>query len=238
MPTTTSGQSRPDGHVHRSHRAGWLRAGVLGANDGLISTASLIVGVAAADSSRSAILIAGFAGLTAGTLSMAAGEYVSVSSQRDAEHADLVSERVELETNPEGELEELTQIYRSRGLSRELAHEVAVELSKSDRLAAHARDEIGINPNGLARPLQAAVVSALTFVVGAIVPILVVAIASASARIPATIAVALVALGVLGSIGARVGGAPVRKAAIRVLVGGSLAMVASLLIGQVTGNFA
>jgi vacuolar iron transporter family protein len=231
-------RSRPDGHLHRSHRAGWLRAGVLGANDGLISTASLIVGVAAADSSRSAILIAGFAGLTAGTLSMAAGEYVSVSSQRDAEHADLVSETAELAANPEDELEELAAIYRNRGLSASLSHEVAVELSAHDRLAAHARDEIGIDPDGLARPIQAAVVSALTFVVGAIVPILVVAVASASTRIAATIVVTLVALGVLGLLGARVGGAPVPRAALRVLVGGSLAMIASLIIGRLTGSIA
>jgi vacuolar iron transporter family protein len=233
-----NGRSRAEGDLHRSHRTGWLRAAVLGANDGLVSTASLIVGVAAADSSRSAILIAGFAGLTAGTLSMAAGEYVSVSSQRDAEHADLVSERAELVSNPEDELEELAQIYIGRGLSPELSHQVAVDLTAHDQLAAHARDEIGIDPNELARPIQAAVVSALSFVVGAIVPILAVAVASASTRIAATIVTTLVALGVLGLLGARVGGAPVPKAAARVLVGGALAMFASLIIGKLTGNFA
>jgi vacuolar iron transporter family protein len=238
MTMPAVGLSRPSGEQHRSHRANWLRAGVLGANDGLISTACLVVGVAAAESSRSAILIAGFAGLTAGTLSMAAGEYVSVSSQRDAEHADLGREQQELADYPDAELDELTEIYRGRGLSPELSRHVATELSAHDQLAAHSRDELGINENALARPIQAAVVSALTFVGGAIVPIIVVAVASASTRIAATIAFTLVGLGLLGSLGARVGGAPVRRAALRVLVGGSLAMIASLFIGQLTGRFA
>ncbi|MFN0029350.1 MAG: VIT family protein [Acidimicrobiales bacterium] len=158
---------------HRGGRAAWLRAAVLGANDGLISTASLMVAVAAADSTRSAILVAGVAGLTAGALSMAAGEYVSVSSQRDTERADIERERNELTSTPQAERDELAQIYRSRGLSDRLAGEVADELSQLDRLAIHTRDELGINPDALANPAQASVVSAASFVLGAIIPIMV-----------------------------------------------------------------
>lgn len=221
---------------HLSERGAWLRAAVLGANDGLISTASLIVGVAAADSSRSAILIAGVAGLTAGALSMAAGEYVSVSSQRDAERADLERERAELEAFPEAEVEELVRIYEKRGLSRDLARQVAAELSKKDRLAVHARDELGIDVHALANPIQASIVSALSFVAGAVVPVVVVLLASAPLRVLLTMAITLVGLVVLGALGARLGGAPMRPAAIRVLVGGSLALVISLGIGRLTGS--
>jgi len=221
---------------HLAGRAAWLRAGVLGANDGLISTASLIVGVAAADSSRSAILVAGIAGLTAGALSMAAGEYVSVSSQRDTERADLERERRELIDSPEAERNELAQIYRKRGLSAELAEKVADELSALDRLTVHARDELGIDVTTLANPLQAALVSALSFTVGATVPIVVVWLSSASLRLPATIAVTLVALVVLGAVGARLGGAPQRRAALRALIGGTLAFLISLAIGHLTGT--
>jgi VIT1/CCC1 family predicted Fe2+/Mn2+ transporter len=208
---------------------------VLGANDGLISTASLMVGVAAADSSRTAILVAGVAGLTAGALSMAAGEYVSVSSQRDTEQADLQRERRELDTDSDAELEELVQIYRTRGLSEPLARQVAEEFSRGDPIRVHARDELGIDTDELANPVQAAVVSAASFVVGAVVPIIVVAIASSGWRIPLTMLVTLVGLVTLGSVGARVGGAPRRRAAIRVLVGGTLALAISLAIGRLTG---
>ena len=221
---------------HLSSRGAWLRAAVLGANDGLISTASLIVGVAAADSSRSSILIAGVAGLTAGALSMAAGEYVSVSSQRDTERADLERERVELAASPEAEVEELVQIYRKRGLSNDLARQVAAELSQKDRLAVHARDELGIDIHALANPVQASAVSALSFVAGAVVPVVVVLFASAGLRVPLTMAITLVGLVVLGTVGARLGGAPQRPAAIRVLVGGCLALVISLGIGRLTGS--
>jgi VIT1/CCC1 family predicted Fe2+/Mn2+ transporter len=220
---------------HLGGRAAWLRAAVLGANDGLISTASLVVGVAAADSSRSVVLLAGVAGLTAGALSMAAGEYVSVSSQRDTERADLERERRELATAPELELEELVRIYRDRGLSEPLARAVADELSRTDALRVHARDELGFDIDELANPVQAAVVSASSFVVGAIVPVLVVMFASAGLRVPVTIVLTLAGLVVLGVTGARLGGAPRTRAGVRVLIGGLLALVISLAIGRVTG---
>jgi VIT1/CCC1 family predicted Fe2+/Mn2+ transporter len=208
---------------------------VLGANDGLISTASLMIGVAAAATDRSGILVAGVAGLTAGALSMAAGEFVSVSSQRDAERADLEKERDELERFPEAERAELAGIYEQRGLSPELAEEVAEQLSKQDRLAIHARDELGIVIDDLARPVQASVVSALSFVAGAVLPILVMAVAS-GARIAATVVATLLGLIGLGIAGARLGGAPPRRAAIRVLAGGAAALAVSLLIGTITGE--
>ena len=209
---------------------------MLGANDGLISTASLMVAVAAASSSRSAVLVAGIAGLTAGALSMAAGEYVSVSSQRDTERADLEVERRELVATPEAERDELARIYRERGLSAELADRVAEELSQLDQLTVHARDELGIDVEELANPIQAAVVSALSFVIGAVIPILVVVIASPSLRVPLTIAVTLVGLILLGVAGARLGGAPPVRAALRVLVGGTLALLISMAIGSLTGS--
>jgi VIT1/CCC1 family predicted Fe2+/Mn2+ transporter len=230
--------SRRSGHGerHRSSRAAWLRAGVLGANDGLVSTAALVVGVAAADSTRSAVLVAGIAGLTAGALSMAAGEYVSVSSQRDSEQADLALERHELEETPDAEREELAGIYRARGLSPELADLVAHELSQGDRLAVHARDELGIDPTALANPMQAAVVSAGSFVLGAIVPVLMVVIASDRWRVPLVIGTTMVSLGLLGALGARLGGASHGRAALRVLAGGALALAISILIGRITGS--
>jgi VIT1/CCC1 family predicted Fe2+/Mn2+ transporter len=213
-----------------------LRAAVLGANDGLISTASLIVAVAAASSSRSAVLVAGIAGLTAGALSMAAGEYVSVSSQRDTERADLEVERRELIETPEAERDELARIYRERGLSAGLAEQVADELSQLDQLTVHARDELGIDVGALANPVQAAVVSALSFVAGAAIPILVVSIASPSLRVPLTIAVTLIGLILLGVAGARLGGAPQLRAAVRVFIGGTLALLISMAIGGLTGS--
>ena len=221
---------------HLGGRGAWLRAAVLGANDGLISTASLMVAVAAASSSRSAILVAGIAGLSAGALSMAAGEYVSVSSQRDTERADLDLERRELIATPEAEREELARIYRDRGLSAGLADQVADELSQLDQLTVHARDELGIDVNALANPIQAAVVSASSFVAGAVIPILVVSIASSWLRVPVTIAVTLVGLILLGVAGARLGGAPPMRAAVRVLIGGTLALLISLAIGSLTGS--
>lgn len=220
---------------HLGSRAAWLRAAVLGANDGLISTASLIVGVAAADNSRPAILIAGIAGLTAGALSMAAGEYVSVSSQLDTERADLVRESAELAAAPEAELDELADIYERRGLTPHLAREVAVELSKQDRLAIHARDELGLDISALARPVQASLVSALSFVSGAILPVLVVGLMPAAARMVVTVVTTLLGLALLGTIGARLGGAPEGRAAVRVLVGGALALTIALGIGRLTG---
>jgi VIT1/CCC1 family predicted Fe2+/Mn2+ transporter len=221
---------------HVSARSAWLRAAVLGANDGLVSTASLVVGVAAADSPHSAIVVAGVAGLTAGALSMAAGEYVSVSSQRDTERADLERERRALDASPEAERDELAEIYRDRGLSDRLAQQVADELSMQDRLVVHARDELGIDVDLLANPWQAAIVSAATFCVGAVVPVLVMALAAASVRVPLTMLVTLAGLVALGATGAWVGGAPRRRAAWRVFVGGSLALVVSLLIGRISGS--
>ena len=221
---------------HLSGRAAWLRAAVLGANDGLISTASLIVGVAGANSSRSAILVAGIAGLTAGALSMAAGEYVSVSSQRDTERADLDRERSELAVEPEAELAELASIYERRGLSPALARQVAVELSQHDRLRIHAREELGFDIATLAKPVQASAVSALSFTVGALLPILIVGIAPASSRLPLTVAATLIGLVILGLVGARLGGAPPLRAAIRVLIGGTLALAIALGIGRLTGS--
>ncbi len=195
-----------------------------------------MVGVSAANSGRSAILIAGFAGLTAGALAMAAGEYVSVSSQRDAERGDLAREKAELAAFPEAERAELVQIYRDRGLSAELAERVAEELSHLDPLTVHARDELAIDVGGLAKPIEAAVVSALSFVIGAALPIIVVLVSSSAWRVPLTMLAALAGLVVLGAVGARLGGASTRRGAVRVLVGGTLALLISLAIGRVTGS--
>jgi VIT1/CCC1 family predicted Fe2+/Mn2+ transporter len=221
---------------HRSHRAGWLRAGVLGANDGIVSTASLVLGVAAADSSRTVVLTAGMAGLVAGALSMGVGEYVSVSSQRDTERADIAKERMELSTTPERELAELTAIYRHKGLSAPLARQVAEELSAGDVLKVHLAEELGITDETMARPGQAMVVSAVSFAVGAALPLSAMASAPTSWRAWFTVAVALVALVVLGTIGARLGGAPRLRAAVRVLVGGAAAMALTAAIGYVFGT--
>jgi VIT1/CCC1 family predicted Fe2+/Mn2+ transporter len=209
---------------------------VLGANDGIVSTASLVLGVAASGASRDAIVTAGIAGLMAGALSMAAGEYVSVSSQRDAEEADLRLEARELSADPRGELRELAEIYESRGLSPELAMEVASSLSRGDALAAHARDELGQAEQGRARPLQAAWASALSFAVGAILPLLAIGVTPASARVAICVGVTLLALALLGDTGARLGGAPRLRATLRVLVWGALAMAATAAIGALVGT--
>jgi len=217
---------------HAGHRAAWLRAAVLGANDGLLSTSSLLVGVAAASAGRPVLLATGVAALVSGACSMAIGEYSSVSSQRDAERADLETEAEELRTIPGAELSELTAIYQRRGLPHGLAREVAETLTEQDALAAHARDELGIDPDDLARPLEASVVSASSFSVGALIPILVVLAVASSARVPGVVAAALVGLGGLGALGARLGGAPAGKPAARVLLGGAAAMAISWLVGQ------
>ena len=195
-----------------------------------------MVGVAAAESSRSAILVAGIAGLTAGALSMAAGEYVSVSSQLDTERADIAREQSELANAPDAELRELTDIYEGRGLPRPLARQVARELSKHEPLAVHARDELGIDLTALARPIQAATVSAVSFISGAVLPVLIVALMPASARMIVTVVATLVGLVLLGSVGAELGGAPRGRAAVRVFVGGSLALMIALGIGRLTGT--
>jgi len=221
---------------HLLSRAGWLRAAVLGANDGILSTASLVVGVAAADSGRSAVLLAGIAGMVAGAMSMAAGEYVSVSSQSDTEEAELARERRELAADPHGEREELAEIYVRRGLEPALASEVARQLMASDALEAHARDELGMNEITAARPVQAALSSAASFGVGAALPLATVLVAPASA-LPATVSAAsLVFLAALGVAGARAGGSDPVKGAMRVTFWGALAMAATYLIGRVSGT--
>lgn len=221
--------------IHMVHRIGWLRAAVLGANDGLVSTASLVVGVAAAGSGRTEILVAGLAGLVAGAMSMAAGEYVSVSSQSDTEQADLARETRELKDTPEAELDELTGIYVARGLDEGLARQVAVQLTQKDALGAHARDELGISETVTARPIQAALVSAMTFAAGAVIP-LIVATAAPSAQISAIVAgTTLVGLMALGGLGASAGGAGVVKGAVRVTFWGTLAMAATAAVGWAFG---
>jgi VIT1/CCC1 family predicted Fe2+/Mn2+ transporter len=206
---------RPHAEEHLSFRSNWLRAAVLGANDGILSTSSLVLGVAASGASRSAIFTAGVAGLVAGAGSMAAGEYVSVSSQRDTEDADLRLEARELADDPEGELAELTGIYEGRGLTSELALEVATALTKDDALGAHARDELGLPEDRRARPLQAAGASALSFAAGAILPLLAIGLFGHSTRIAACVVITILALAGLGGLGARLGGAPEVPAVIR-----------------------
>ena len=221
---------------HRTAHVGWLRASVLGANDGLISTASLIVGVAASGTGRPAVLIAGVAGLVAGAMSMAAGEYVSVSSQADTEAADLARERRELATTPDAEKEELVGIYTARGLTPALARQVADQLMEQDALAAHARDELGLSPATAARPIQAALASALAFAVGAALPVVVAALAPAAWLTRLVTASALLLLTVLGAVAARVGGAAMGRGALRVAFWGALAMAASAGVGRLFGT--
>lgn len=221
---------------HLVARIGWLRAAVLGANDGIVSTASLIVGVAAAAAGPSDVLIAGVAALVAGAMSMAAGEYVSVSSQADTEAADLARERGELATQPRFEREELARIYMDRGLETGLAHQVADQLMAKDALGAHARDELGISEVTAARPVQAALTSAVTFSVGAALPLLAVVAAPQALIIPAVSATSLVCLAALGAVGARAGGANVWKAMARVTLWGILALVVTAGIGRLFGT--
>jgi vacuolar iron transporter family protein len=228
-------RARAHGEAHRSGRAGWLRAAVLGSEDGIVSNASLMIGIAASSAPQGAILIAGVAGLVAGAMSMAVGEYVSVSSQSDAEQADIQLEKAELAAEPQAELQELAMIYVKRGLERRLAMEVARQLSAHDRLGAHVRDELGIEKASRARPLQAAWVSAASFASFALVPILALLAAPAGARVPAIAAVSLASLAALGALGGHVGGAPRARAAWRVVVGGVLAMVLTAAIGHVLG---
>jgi VIT1/CCC1 family predicted Fe2+/Mn2+ transporter len=221
---------------HRVARIGWLRAAVLGANDGLVSTASLVAGVAAADGARSAVLIAGVAGLAAGAMSMAAGEYVSVSSQSDTEKADLARETAELATDREAEVEELAGIYAARGLEPELARKVALQLMEKDALGAHARDELGISEISTARPVQAALTSAATFAAGAALPLLVAAFAPETAILAWVVAAALLGLAGLGVLGAQAGGAPPVRSAVRVVFWGALAMAVTSVIGRAFGT--
>jgi VIT1/CCC1 family predicted Fe2+/Mn2+ transporter len=221
---------------HRSGRVGWLRAAVLGADDGIVSTASLMIGVAAAAASGSAVLVAGLAGLVAGAMSMAAGEYVSVSSQRDAERADITREGHEQQADPDLELAELTDIYVRRGLGPELAGTVAATLMRADPLGAHLREELGLNEQTMARPVQAALVSAASFALGAALPLLALMLAPPAARIAVIAASALGLLALLGAVGGRLGGAAAGRAAVRVTVGGGMAMAATALIGRLVGT--
>ena len=223
---------------HRTERIGWLRAAVLGANDGIVSTASLVLGVAAAEASRPAVLVAGLAGLVAGAMSMAAGEYVSVSSQADTESADLERERGELAASGPAELEELATIYVGRGLSPALAHQVASELMAHDALSAHARDELGISTALRARPVQAALTSALTFAVGAALPLIVVLLVTDSRLVPAVGLTSLVCLGGLGWLAARTGGARPWAGTVRVVFWGALAMGLTAAVGTLFGTTA
>ena len=233
-------RSRSHRERHRNDRVGWLRAAVLGANDGIVSTTSLMIGVAATNAARSAILVAGLAGLVAGAASMALGEYVSVSSQRDTEQADIEKERIELEATPEHELEELTQIYVARGLTREFAEQVAEQLTAADALGTHMRDELGIVEHTMARPVQASFVSAISFAVGSIPAIVLMALlgsgSSAMTRIVASAGLALGLLLTLGIIGARIGGARSARAAVRVVIGGAVAMAVAAGIGRLLGT--
>lgn len=221
---------------HLVARVGWLRAAVLGANDGIVSTASLIVGVASATATRNDVLIAGIAGLVAGAMSMAAGEYVSVSSQSDTEQADLARERRELSENIEFEREELAEIYVKRGVDQTLARQVAQQLMTKDALSAHARDELGISEVATARPVQAALTSAATFAVGAAMPLLMVVVSPANMLVPIVSAASLGFLALLGAIGARAGGANVLRATARVTFWGALAMALTAGIGKLFGT--
>lgn len=225
----------PHPEMHRTSQIGWLRAAVLGANDGLISTSSLVVGVAAADPAPGAVLIAGMAGLVAGALSMAAGEYVSVSSQADTENADMARERRELATEPEAEHAELAGIYRSRGLTPELADQVARQLAAHDALGAHSRDELGMHAATQARPIQAALASAGAFAVGAAPPVLLAAFWPFGALSSVITGSTLVLLAILGATAARTGGAPVAKGALRVTFWGAVAMGGTALVGRLFG---
>jgi VIT1/CCC1 family predicted Fe2+/Mn2+ transporter len=231
LPVTRNDQVE----MHRSGRTGWLRAAVLGSDDAIVSTASLMIGVAASSASQGAILIAGVAGLVAGAMSMAVGEYVSVSSQLDAEQADIELEKRELTGQPQAELQELAMIYVKRGLEKELAMKVAEQLSAHDRLGAHMLDELKIDHASLARPMQAAWISAASFASFAMVPIAGLLVVPAALGIPAVVAVSLASLAVLGAFGGYLGGAPLGRAALRVTVGGTLAMAVTAVIGRILG---
>jgi vacuolar iron transporter family protein len=226
-------RARPESHL--VSRIGWLRAAVLGANDGIISTASLIVGVAAAAATQSAVLTAGVAGLVAGAMSMATGEYVSVSSQSDTERADLALERRQLREDPAFEVDELAEIYVKRGVDQGLARQVAEQLMAKDALGAHARDELGFSETNTARPVQAALTSAASFSVGAAMPLLMVVVSPMSALVPIVFAASLGFLALLGAIGARAGGANILRATARVTFWGALAMAVTAVIGKLFG---
>ena len=223
------------GEGHRSGRAAWLRAAVLGADDAIVSTASLMIGVAASNASKDGVLVAGVAGLVAGALSMAVGEFVSVSSQRDAEQADIERETRELAAQPQAELNELAVIYVNRGVDKDLALKVAAQLSAHDGLGAHLRDELGIDHASRARPVQAAWISAASFACFAMVPIAALLVAPDALRLPVIAACSVASLALLGAFGGYLGGAPLARAAVRVTLGGAVAMAATAAIGRLLG---
>ena len=224
--------------AHYIHRIGWLRAAVLGANDGIVSVASVLVGVAAAGSPHQTIILSGLAALVAGAMSMAAGEYVSVSSQSDTEAADIAREKSELEVHWDIELEELAQIYEKRGLDPQLSHQVARQLMEKDALAAHIRDELGLTEVSSANPIQAAFTSAVTFVGGAALPQIAAWVTSGSTVVPAVAVVSLLVMAILGALGAQTGGAPLWKGALRVTFWGALAMIVTYAVGALFGTVA
>ncbi|MFY8031423.1 MAG: VIT1/CCC1 transporter family protein [Devosia sp.] len=228
--------SRLHSETHLIHRIGWLRAAVLGANDGIVSTASLLVGVSASGADHAAVLVAGLAGLVAGAMSMAAGEYVSVSSQTDTEMADLTREKGELASQWDREVDELTGIYTQRGVDAETGRKVAEQMMKRDALATHAREELGISDLTTARPVQAALTSALTFSVGAAAPLLVAWLVAGSWQVPAVSAASLLFLALLGVVGAQAGGANLLKGALRVTLWGAFAMAATAAVGALFGT--
>jgi VIT1/CCC1 family predicted Fe2+/Mn2+ transporter len=229
-------------HSFEPHGAGlagrlnWLRAGVLGANDGIVSVAGIVLGVAGATSRRGPIFTAGLAGLVAGAVSMALGEYVSVSSQRDSEKALLAKERIELRTTPEAELAELTALYEARGLRPETAHQVAIELTEHDALTAHAHAELNIDPEDLVSPVQAATASALAFLLGAVLPMVAILVPPPGWRVPVTFVAVLLALGIAGAVSARIGGSDVRLAVARVVIGGAAGLTLTYSIGYLFGT--
>lgn len=234
MATPTHANEPHAGGINQ--RLNWLRAGVLGANDGIVSTAALVVGVAGATTAVPAILTAGVAGLVGGAVSMALGEYVSVSTQRDSEHALIAKERRELRDMPEEELDELAELYRNQGLSEQTARQVAIELTAHDALTAHLQMELGIDQEDLVNPWQAALSSAIAFTIGALLPLLAILLPPEPARIPVTFVAVLVALAVTGAISALLGRAPWLRATVRLVVGGALALTATLLIGTLMGT--
>ncbi len=236
MTSVENKKPHPNIESHKLHRAGWLRAAVLGADDGIVSTASIMIGVAATSASRSGILATGLAALAAGAMAMAAGEYVSVSSQSDTEEADLAREALELEHYPEAELRELAGFYQERGLSKELALQVAEALTAHDALGSHAREELGIQDMNRANPVQAALASAASFTFGAVFPIVALLLAPSSIKVAVIVVVAIVALAVIGWIGAKVGGARPVRATLRVMIGGSLAMAVTAGVGALFGH--
>lgn len=237
MVTTPYASHRGEPHAAGSvGRLNWLRAGVLGANDGIVSVAGLVVGVAGATIDRGAIFTAGLAGLVAGAVSMALGEYVSVSSQRDSEHAMLAKERAELAADPETELEELIATYEGKGISRPTAERVAAELTAHDPFTAHAEAELGISPEEIVNPWHAAVASAIAFTIGALLPLVAILAPGPSARVPVTIAAVLVALGIAGAVSARIGGGSPRRAVVRIVVGGAAGLLLTYGIGHLFGG--